>query len=271
MTQHKVIKRRYADLSFGQIHYREAGEGQAVLLLHQSPSSSKDYIDLMNKWSGDFRLIAPDNPGNGNSDPLQKENPTIEGYAKAIIEFMDVLGIESACAYGYHTGSCFAVAASAIHPERFNYVVGNGISILTDAELADILTNYSPELEINEDGSHLSWLWHRIHLQGKYFPWYSTRDEDKIDMPPYTAQKAHNMLKEFLAAGNNYIAPYNAAFAGDFVNNGYIPNEKATIFFMRPDPISFGYDRLPKEQHGMLVDTLGECLDYAYDKFLQYK
>ncbi len=242
-----------------------------MLLLHQSPSSSKDYIDLMQKWAGDFRLIAPDNPGNGNSDPLQIVNPGIESYAEAIIEFMDALQIEQACAYGYHTGSCFAVAASALYPERFNYVVGNGISVLTDEELADILANYSPPLELNEDGSHLTWLWERIHLQGKYFPWYSTRDEDKIDIPPYTPEKATNMLKDFLAAGNNYIAPYNAAFAGDYVKKGYVPNAKATICFMKKDPISFGYERLPVEQKSMLVDTLDQCLDYAYDRFIEFK
>ncbi|NQV81243.1 MAG: alpha/beta hydrolase, partial [Alphaproteobacteria bacterium] len=45
-----------------QIHYRRAGTGPAVLLLHQSPKSSREHIPLMQHLMDRFTCIAPDTP-----------------------------------------------------------------------------------------------------------------------------------------------------------------------------------------------------------------
>ena len=67
-----------------QIHYRKAGKGPPVLLLHQSPKSSKELTPVIDGLKKNFTCIAPDTPGNGNSDPLTELSPTMIDYGKNI-------------------------------------------------------------------------------------------------------------------------------------------------------------------------------------------
>ena len=50
-----------------QVHYRRGGQGPVVLLLHQSPQSSREMEPLIEAWGQSFTLIAPDSPGYGFS------------------------------------------------------------------------------------------------------------------------------------------------------------------------------------------------------------
>ena len=72
---HPHIRRHFVTLGDRQVHYRRAGKGPPAILLHQSPSSSRDNIPLMERLMADFTVIAPDTPGNGLSDPLTLERP----------------------------------------------------------------------------------------------------------------------------------------------------------------------------------------------------
>ena len=50
ITRHFVsIRGKYGDR---QVHYRRAGDGPALVLLHQSPQSSLEYVPLMKEWGG---------------------------------------------------------------------------------------------------------------------------------------------------------------------------------------------------------------------------
>lgn len=48
----------YAESPFGQIHYVEAGSGEPVLLLHQTPRSVDEYRDVVLLLGRSFRTIA---------------------------------------------------------------------------------------------------------------------------------------------------------------------------------------------------------------------
>ena len=66
------VARGYTTTSFGQVHYRFAGTPgkPVVVFLHQTPSDSAMYEDLMRELADDYRLFAPDTPGMGMSDPV---------------------------------------------------------------------------------------------------------------------------------------------------------------------------------------------------------
>src|SRR5690606_14891693 len=65
------ITRHFAYTQDGRrIHYRRAGSGPPLVLLHASPSSSRVQIPLLRAWADDFTVIALDTPGFGLSDPL---------------------------------------------------------------------------------------------------------------------------------------------------------------------------------------------------------
>ena len=66
-----------------QVHYRRQGRGPAVLMLHQSPQSSREFEPLMAEWATDFTVFAPDTPGYGLSDPLADTEASMEDIAQA--------------------------------------------------------------------------------------------------------------------------------------------------------------------------------------------
>ncbi|MGZ7144859.1 alpha/beta fold hydrolase, partial [Streptococcus pyogenes] len=74
-----------------QVHYRRSGQGPALVLLHQSPQSSRELAALMQRWSVHFTLIAPDTPGYGQSDPLGPASLGIADFAEALGEFVDAI------------------------------------------------------------------------------------------------------------------------------------------------------------------------------------
>jgi len=256
-------KRGYANLSHGQIHYRYAGNGPVVILLHQSPCSSRDYEHLLEAWSEYFAVIAPDNPGNGMSDPLTVPKSTMIDYAASLIEFMDSLGITDAMLYGYHTGASIAVAAATTYPDRISLAVANGVSLLQGAQQKDFIDNYMPPFTPQENGEHLTWLWQRIKSQAAVFPWYSEKPEDALNLPPYSVSKCQIMLEDFLAAGNDYIAPYRAAFAFDPVNDGLLPADNVIVCSSDKDPLKFCMEQLPADQCQFIADTMTECEEKA--------
>jgi pimeloyl-ACP methyl ester carboxylesterase len=195
-----------------QVHYRRAGAGPAVLLLHQSPQSSREMADLMRRWAPHFTLIAPDTPGYGQSDPLGPARVPIEDFAGAALEFANAIGLRRFGIYGYHTGASVGVWLAARHPERVAAVAANGLVQLTAEERADILEKYLPPLVPRWDGSHLAWLWGRVREQAVFFPWHERTAAARMDFDMPAPERLHAGLLEFLRAGDNYAIAYRAAF-----------------------------------------------------------
>lgn len=262
------MKRGYADLSFGQVHYRMQGEGKPLILVHQSPRSSLEYRDLIEKLSEHYTVYAPDNPGNGMSDPLLENattSPTMRNYAGALIEFMDAVNIREAALYGYHTGGSIVAATAALYPDRVAVAVANGLAILEPAFRAELLERYLPAINPTTDGGHLRWLWKRIMDQAIHFPWYRSGEEYRLNIEPYNAEKAHEILLDFLMAGNDYIAPYSAAFEFDAVAEGLLPADKLMVVVSKSDPLFESYQRLPDTQNKQCFETPANCADFAFD------
>ena len=110
-----------------QVHYRRAGAGPTVLLLHQSPQSSREMVDLMRRWSLHFTVIAPDTAGYGQSDALGPAEVSVGDFADALLEFTDAIGLRRFGIYGYHTGATIGLWLASAHPERVTAVAANGL------------------------------------------------------------------------------------------------------------------------------------------------
>src|SRR5690606_14285730 len=80
-----TITRHFVTVGKRRIHYRKAGSGPPLLMVHQSPRSSAEYEPLMTKWAQHFTCIAPDTPGFGQSDPLPGD-PDINDFSTALME-----------------------------------------------------------------------------------------------------------------------------------------------------------------------------------------
>jgi pimeloyl-ACP methyl ester carboxylesterase len=109
-------------------HYREAGEGQPVILLHALGADGSIWASTQDHLSQDFRVIAPDLIGFGLSDkPLLDYEGGLE--AELLVEFLDALALPSVSLVGHSRGAEVAVCVAARHPavvDRLVIVDGDG-------------------------------------------------------------------------------------------------------------------------------------------------
>lgn len=129
---HGVIRRGFADLKHGQLHYRVSGQGPDVLLLHMTNLSSRAFSRVMPRLEG-LRCWAPDLPGFGQSEALPGR-PEIRDFAQAIADFMDAVGIARAHVFGLHAGNKVGATLAACWPDRVGKLVLSGLthSLITD-------------------------------------------------------------------------------------------------------------------------------------------
>lgn len=135
--------RGYARGPHGLVHFQDgggrvpvrAGE-RALVLLHQSPSSSRQFEAAFEPLvARGIRFVAIDTPGFGFSDPTPSI-PTVEQWAPSIAAVLDHLGLDQVDALGHHTGSLIATELALQYPRRVRRLVLNGPFPLTSAERA---------------------------------------------------------------------------------------------------------------------------------------
>lgn len=212
-----MITRHFVTVEGRKVHYRRCGQGPALVLLHASPVSSKVFEPMMRFHADKFTSFAFDTPGNGLSDPLDLEDPDMRDYAIAQGKALDALGITRAIAYGRHTGASVAAAMAEERPDLVTMAMTDGYPVFTDEERETYLNGYLNDLPVNEDGSHLTWLWHRYRDQFLFWPWNKKTGDTLAgcDMPD--TDFIQNGVLALVEAGNNYKAPYRAVFKHDAI------------------------------------------------------
>ena len=112
------------------IHYHEMGQGPPLVLLHGSAPGSSGWVNFAENitvLASCFRVLAPDIPGWGNSDPAPKGRADSVG---ALTEFMDVLGVARASLVGNSMGAMIAMTFAARHPNRVSHLITMGAPAL---------------------------------------------------------------------------------------------------------------------------------------------
>ena len=248
-----MITRHFIDVPEGsgvrRVHYRRCGAGPALLMVHQSPRSSKEYEPLMRDWGAHFTCIAPDSPGFGQSDPLlakNSESPTIDDFADANIALLDALGLGQVAGYGFHSGGIILVTALKQNPERFSCLAVGGYAIWTPQEMAIFGESYLPPFLPSAYGEHLTWLWNRILEQTWVFPWFDVRDVARLPNPHDDPEKVHAVVMEMLDAGDAYRAGYGAVLRA--------PRDIPPANAVTPPVLITAYDGDPLQAH---IDRLG--------------
>jgi pimeloyl-ACP methyl ester carboxylesterase len=109
------------------IFYRESGppDKPAILLLHGFPSASHMFRDLIPELSGDYRVIAPDMPGFGqSSQPARGEfDYTFDNLARIIEKFTEKIGLSRYAIYVFDYGAPVGFRLAVLHPERITAVI----------------------------------------------------------------------------------------------------------------------------------------------------
>jgi len=153
------VRREYVDTPEGQVHYRTAGNGEPILLLHRAGLSSDQYTEMLPFLGKSYWAIAMDILGCGNTD-LTPYEPRFDDYVRNIIHFLDALKIEKTNIVGFLLGSSLAAEIAATYPERVNKLVLWDCIYLENIALKKTYNQFHDKrMEFKDDGSHLVELW----------------------------------------------------------------------------------------------------------------
>ena len=114
-----------------RVAYYEEGEGQPLLLLHGCPFSSFIWRKVIPPLSGDYRCLAPDLLGLGDTETPARADWSLRAQAEMVIGFLDALGLETVHLVGHDHGGALAQLLAAEHPQRIDRLV------ITNAEAYD--------------------------------------------------------------------------------------------------------------------------------------
>jgi len=197
------------------LHYRVAGSGPVLLLLHPSPLSSEFMQPLMQRLAPRATVIAIDTPGFGLSSPIENPVGDLAIYAATISAVADALKLSEYAIYGSATGAQIAIETAKADKHRVAGIVLDNAAAFTDAQGELILAGYFPDMTPHADGRHLSAIWRVAHDGTRYFPWYKTEKQFEIapDFAPAAAIQA--TAQGYLEAGPGYETAYRAAFANE--------------------------------------------------------
>jgi 3-oxoadipate enol-lactonase len=101
----------------GSIHYLERGRGEPLVLIHGLGSSGADWAFQVPCLEERYRLIVPDLPGSGHSEPLRAAY-SVEGMAAALWALCDHLDVRRVHIVGFSLGGAVALEMALQRPEQ---------------------------------------------------------------------------------------------------------------------------------------------------------
>ncbi|MBB6253092.1 alpha/beta fold hydrolase [Nitrospirillum iridis] len=250
------IARGYVRTRMGEVHYRRAGAGPAVVLLHDSPRSSLLHLPLLRALGDRFTVFALDTPGYGASTPLDLGRaPVIADFAEALELTLSALGIGRAAFYACHTGSKILLDFAVRWPARVGVAVLDGLSIPAGDPAGGFpnegfpnegfIERYMRPFELDAEGAWLGREWTRVKDTLRWFPWFTADQAGRmpIDLPPLEDIQAYCL--DYFMAGPHYADAYRAAMRHNPLDN--VARAVAPVVYTaRADDVLFSHlDRLP--------------------------
>jgi pimeloyl-ACP methyl ester carboxylesterase len=126
MTTDEAIHQSTRTVRVGDaaIHVTEWGAGAPVLLLHGNPDSGIMWEGIAKRLARHHRCIAPDLPGFGHSEVPTHFQPSLDGMAQFLEQFLEAAAVERPVDLVAHDfGGPFAFAWAARHPDAVRRMV----------------------------------------------------------------------------------------------------------------------------------------------------
>ncbi|HSN72083.1 MAG TPA: alpha/beta fold hydrolase, partial [Steroidobacteraceae bacterium] len=254
----RSVRKGWVDLPHGQVHYRRAGSGPPIVLLHDSPRSSVLHEPVLEALADEFTAIALDTPGYGRSTPLPLEQPEIPDFGRALAATLAALGIERCPVYAFHTSSKIALELLIQDPARTSVVVMDGLSIPSGPPDLEFIRRYMEPFLPSEDGSHVASGWSRARDFHRFFPWFAHTRLARLPLGLPDAEHLHRYATDLFMAGPHYADAYSAAMRYDPLPAiGRIAGR--AVFMCREDDVLYPHlDRLPSTlPTGATIERLG--------------
>jgi pimeloyl-ACP methyl ester carboxylesterase len=114
---------QFADVDGLSLHYKRAGRGPTLLLLHGTTSSLDHFDRSTATLQKSFDVIRPDLPGFGLTGPRPDRDYRVRTYADTIAQFMRQLNVDRYAAAGNSLGGNIAWNLALDHPQRLRALV----------------------------------------------------------------------------------------------------------------------------------------------------
>jgi 3-oxoadipate enol-lactonase len=109
----------FADVGGKELWYEEAGEGPALVLVHEGVADSTMWDDLVDDFACEYRVLRYDLPGYGRS-PLP---PGPFSHIRDLVSLLDGLDVDRASIVGVSVGGRIALDFALVHPDRVDALV----------------------------------------------------------------------------------------------------------------------------------------------------
>jgi pimeloyl-ACP methyl ester carboxylesterase len=116
------LLRKSSELNGRRVRYYEAGEGDAVVLLHGAGATARLWRKQIAPLSGLFKVLAPDLPGFGDTDVFP-EIKDVRGYSGFLAAFLEKAGVSRVSLVGSSMGGWAACWFALIYPEKVDKLV----------------------------------------------------------------------------------------------------------------------------------------------------
>src|SRR3954453_16913372 len=107
---------KYLELHGDRVAYRDAGAGEALLLIHGMAGSSETWRAMIPQLAKKYRVVAPDLLGHGQSDKPRGDY-SLGAFAVWLRDLLDELGISRATIVGQSLGGGVAMQFVYQHPD----------------------------------------------------------------------------------------------------------------------------------------------------------
>lgn len=120
----KINEKGFEDF---QVHFNEAGDGEAVIMLHGGGPGAGGWSNYSRNLGplvqAGYRVILKDSPGFNKSDPVVMDEQRGLVNARAVKGLMDALNIEKAHLVGNSMGGATALNFAIEYPERIGKLI----------------------------------------------------------------------------------------------------------------------------------------------------
>ena len=125
-----TLEERWTGVKGGRIRYLAAGAGQPLVLVHGLGGSATNWCELAPLLAPKYRLLIPDLPGHGGSEPLAAVSG-LQPYADRVAAVMEREGIPSAPVVGHSLGGLVVLRLALRRPEAVPAIVLAGAAGLS--------------------------------------------------------------------------------------------------------------------------------------------
>jgi abhydrolase domain-containing protein 6 len=112
------LKRKSLQVGDHQIRYSEGGKGEPVVMVHGFSASADNWNRMAARIGKQYRVIAPDLPGWGESTRLDAASYGYPIQVERLHRFLQQLGLKRFHLMGHSMGGCIAATYAAQYPEE---------------------------------------------------------------------------------------------------------------------------------------------------------